>query len=230
MSFVDADDFIENNFFEVLDKKIGDRADLDLLRVTTKKITTDGNIKKIESFEEKEFSGEEAFLKCRIKKIELDLPWSYCIKTAYWKQNKVKFPEGRLHEDFATMPMLLLRAKKVLFINGTYYVQILSDNSTIRTNDYSKILKKSYDILYNYDDLKEQLEGLENISLKSKKVFLEFISTAVFQQLNNLNEEDREKYKEEIKKRKIIKNIRIYKGCVRRIIMKKIYFRIMLIK
>ena len=80
------------------------------------------------------------------------------------------------------------------------------------------------------NDLKEQLEGLENISLKSKKVFLEFISTAVFQQLNNLNEEDREKYKEEIKKRKIIKNIRIYKGCVRRIIMKKIYFRIMLIK
>lgn len=228
--FIDSDDYVDENLFENLNNKIESRTDLDLLRITVKKIKPNGEIVKTEHFEEKEFTGEEAFLYCRINKIEIVLPWAYCVRRKYWKENNFKFPVGRFHEDFGTVPIILLNAKKILFLNGANYIYLLRENSIIRTDDYDKKLKKAYDVLYNYDDLKEHLESLENISLKSKKVFLEFISTAVFQQLNNLNREDRKKYKEEIKKRKLIRNIRVYKGCIRRILTKKIYFRIMLIK
>ena len=228
--FIDSDDYVDENLFENLNNKIKSRTDLDLLRITVKKIKPSGEIVKDEHFEEKEFTGEEAFLFCRTNKIEIVLPWAYCIRRKYWEENNFKFPIGRFHEDFGIVPILLIKAKKILFINGSSYMYLLRENSIIRTNNYDKKLKKAYDILYNYDDLKEQLESLENISLKSKKVFLEFISTAVFQQLNNFNREDRKKYKEEIKKRKILKNIRIYKGSIRRIVTKKVYFRLMLIK
>ena len=228
--FIDSDDFIDENFLEILDENIAERKDLDLLRITIKKIRPNGEIVKEENFEQVEYIGEEAFLECRIKRIEIILPWAYCIKTTYWKENKFKFPVGRLHEDLRVMPILLLRAKKVLFVKGSFYIHLLRENSIMRTKDYNKKVKMAYDIIYNYDEMKKEIELIENVSPKAKKVFNEFISTAVFQQLNKLNDNDRIKYKEEIKKRKIIKNIKFYKGCIIRILGKKIRFRIMIIK
>ena len=228
--FIDSDDYIDENLFENLNNNIGNRIDLDLLRITVKKIKPNGDIVKSEQFEEKELSGEEAFIYCRNKKIEIVLPWAYCVRTKYWKENHFEFPVGRFHEDFGTVPILLLKAKKIFFVNGANYIYLLRENSIIRTYDYKKTLKKSYDVLYNYDDMKKQLNELNTVLEESKKVVLEYISTAVFQQLNNLNKEDRKKYKKEIIERKLIKNIKLYKGSIRRILIKKIYFRFMLIK
>lgn len=226
--FIDSDDYIDNNYLEVINKKITDRQDLDILRISIKKIYENGSIRKEEKLDEIECTGEQAFYKSRKEKIEMDLPWSYCIKSKYWKENNFLFPSGKLHEDFAILPIMIIKAKKIGFINGTYYTHLFRANSIMRNKNFE--IQKANDILYHYDTMLRELDRIDNISEKTRKMFLEFISTAVFQKINKLEGEEKRKYIKEVKKRKVIKNIKFYEGFSIRILEKKILYFFMLIQ
>ncbi len=226
--FVDSDDYIDENFLEEINSKIENEKDLELIRIPKVTINEKNKVLEKENLSEKVLTGQEAFCELRKKKICIETAWSYCVKKSFWKENDFKFPKSRVHEDFGTMINVILRAKKVGFINTTYYKYLIRENSIMTNTSKEKEVKKVYDKLYHYDIICKELNNIGNISDKTKDYCLEYISTAMFESYRKLDKNERKKYKEELKKRDIIRNIKFYDGFDFKILIKKINYSLML--
>jgi hypothetical protein len=95
--------------------------------------------------------------------------------------------------------------------------------------NYYKDVKKANDKLFYYDSMILELKKLDKLKESTKVIFLEYISTAVFQSLFMLRGNDRKKYKKEIQDRKIIKNIKVYNRFSLKEIIKKIIYKMMIL-
>ena len=150
--FIDSDDYIDENLFSNLEKYL----DLDYDMIKYKLIKVDENYNQIEKidgpiFENK--TGEESFNILYGQDIMLQPAWLYLYKKSFWDENKFEYPVGKVHEDFATTALIMLKAKKVISTNiyGYYYYQ--SNSSITRGNDESKKMKRALDMLEHYDNM-----------------------------------------------------------------------------
>lgn len=206
--FIDGDDYIENNFLEEIYKKINKKEDIDLIRIPIKQVSENGEILEVENLENSNLSGEELFIYLRKKRYCIEPAWSYIIKKQFWAENNFKFPLKKIHEDFATMLLVVLKAKNTKVLNTTYYNYVVRENSIMTSNSYEKNLKRVYDKLEHFDNIKNSLEKEENISKKAKECCLEYISTSACIGIKKLSGQDKKIYKKEIRKRKVIKNFK----------------------
>lgn len=223
--FLDADDYIDEKLLEEINAKIENDKDIDLIKVPINTISEDGKITNTEIIEEKILSGQELFIYLRKKRICIEPAWSYVVKVEYWKKNNFKFPVGKLHEDFATILILLIKAKKISIVSKTYYNYLIRENSIMTNKSYDNEVRKVKDKLYHYDELLKELENIENISQETKETFKEYISTAICMSLKRLNSKDKFIYKKELRKRKVINN---FKCNSFRNTLRKIVFAIMI--
>ena len=69
------------------------------------------------------------------------------------------------------------------------------------SNNKEKIHKKAYDMLYQYDRL------IKINYNKDTKVYKSFLANALISKTNTLDKEEQKKYKEELRKRKVIDNL-----------------------
>lgn len=229
--FLDSDDCIDLNYLEVFNKEIEKYNDIDLIRVPKKISNTENGDIKVEEFLEKSMSGEEAFCYMRKEKICIETACSYCVKTSFWKNNNFIFPKGGLHEDFAIMLMVVLKANRVSFSNDTYYNYIIRENSIMTNKNYEKEVKKVYDKLSYYDNYVKELNKVNNeISDETKCIFMEYISTAILEGLKKIKGKELKEYKNEVKKRCVLKNIKEYKNISFKIIAKKIFYSMLILK
>lgn len=129
--------------------------------------------------------------------------WNYCIKRDIIK----KFPKGKFHEDFGTMPLIILNAKTMAAIDKYEYDYILSDNSIMRNNDEAQQWKRCEDIIYHYDRLKKEVAKLK-ISEETKQNVGIFCTNALVKQLDDLKGTNKKKFQAELKKRKIWENLK----------------------
>ena len=136
---------------------------------------------------------------------------------------------GLYHEDFGLTPMIIVQAGSVVSTSefGYYYLQ--TDNSITRNFDYTKNIKKANDILIHYDNAIEKIEKL-NIIQKSKELIKRYYSNTVILKSKELKGEDLENYLQEIKIRKLYKNIKPYnlKQLIKRVLLKiniKLYLK-----
>lgn len=220
ISFVDSDDYISKNLYAELVKYMDEDYDMIKFGILTVDLKDNKILEsKSQQFENK--TGEEAFdILYKTDKMT-EVAWGYLYKTSFWKENDFKYSKDMYHEDFGLTPLIMLKAKKVASTNilGYYYVQ--SDKSITRNSDEAKKLKMSYDLLKFYDQMIEKIEKYE-IGKKAKENIKIYYTNCILLEIKNISsEEEKQKYIQEIKKRKMIENIKIrnFKQLIKRILL-----------
>lgn len=227
--FIDVDDYIDDNLFGQLQQYFPYNYDL----IKYKMIVVDENgsiIKKNNGpiFDSK--TGIEAFniLYKSDKLVEPAVIYLY--KKSFWDDNKFSFPIGRYHEDFARIPLIMLKAKTMVSVDvyGYYYVQ--SSKSITRGNDEQKKLKRAMDLLFHYDYMNSVIDDykLDKYTLQNLKIYY---TNCIILKLNELSRDNKKIYLKEIKKRNMFRNIKVrnIKQLVKRLILvfnTNLYFKL----
>jgi len=217
--FVDSDDYIDKNLFKNLELYM--EQDIDIIKYKAI-IETDEEetIGRLEGPIFDTVTGEKAFSKLFYTDEMLDALWVYAYKRELFTKNKLKFTKDLDHEDFGLIPLIILKANTFISTNiqGYHYVQ--SKNSVTRNADYAKTVKKLFDTLIHYDNMIKQIESYK-ISKKAKEDVKIFYTNSILLRVNDLKKEDRKKFIKEIRKRKMLKNIKVRntKQLLKRIIL-----------
>ena len=204
--FLDSDDYIDKKLYDNIKKYIDE--DIELIKYKMQRIDENDKILEIvpgATFDK--ITGEEGFNKLYGTDVLLDSPCVYIIKKDIFVRNNLKFKVGTEHEDFGLIPFVIVLAKSMVSTNfyGYYYVQ--SQGSLMRNENYKKTIKRVYDALGHYDNAKEYSQKI-NISKLTHDNIMIYYTNAVILKARDLKEEERKKYLEELKKRKVFKNIK----------------------
>lgn len=196
--FIDADDYIENNYLEKVNDVLERNKDIDVLKFKIKLVDEGGNLIRMENGLNKE--GVTSF--DELVKLEfLEPAWSYVYKLSFWKENNFTYLKGMIHEDFGLTPEILMKANKIYYLNSYLYNYVQRNGSIMSSNNKEKLHKKAYDMLYQYDRL------IKINYNKDTKVYKSFLANALISKANTLDKEEQKKYKEELRKRKVIDNL-----------------------
>ena len=212
--FVDSDDYVSRKLLKDIKKYI--KKGYDLIKWSA--IIVDENDERLEEPEENELvsvSGEEEFnLLYGTDKLMVCL-WNYAIK----KDIMLEFTKGEFHEDFEIMPLIILKAEKMIITDKKEYFYVQSKNSIMRNNDKKKEKKKLQDMLKHYDSLikKSSEMDIEDYTKENVAIFATYALIAVVKDIEGKN---KEYYLSEIKKRKVYKNIKVrgIKSLIKRIL------------
>lgn len=212
--FVDSDDYVSRKLLKDIKKYI--KKGYDLIKWSA--IIVDENDEKIEEPEENELvsvSGEEGFnLLYGTDKLMVCL-WNYAIK----KDIMLEFTKGEFHEDFEIMPLIILKAEKMIITDKKEYFYVQSKNSIMRNNDKKKEKKKLQDMLKHYDSLIKKSSEMDIADYTKENVAI-FATYALITVVNDIEGKNKEYYLSEIKKRKVYKNIKVrgIKSLIKRIL------------
>lgn len=227
--FIDSDDYIDSN----LAKKISSymEKDYDVIKYKLTTINEDGTsaIKHDGPvFENK--NGSEAFNLLYVDDQYLQPAVLYVIKKSFWIENNFAFPVGKYHEDFAIIPLMILKAKSFASTNiyGYYYVQ--SSESIMRGNDEQKVMQRAMDAIEHYDSMCNKIAeyNLDKTTMDNVK---RYYTNCILIKIEELSKENQKRYIHEIKKRKMYKNIKVtnFKQLIKRILLNinvKLYLKL----
>ena len=152
-------------------------------------------------------TGGEGFENLYASDVLLDSPCIYIIKKEIFIRNKLLFNVGTEHEDFGLIPFVIVLAKTMVSIDYYGYEYVQSNGSITRNNNYSKTKKKAYDALKQYDEALVKIEK-HNINKKTAYYLKTYYTNAILLKTETLEKKDQNQYIKEIKKRKMIKNIK----------------------
>lgn len=212
--FVDSDDYVSRKLLKDIKKYI--KKGYDLIKWSA--ILVDENDEKLEEPEENELvsvSGEEGFnLLYGTDKLMVCL-WNYAIK----KDIMLEFTKGEFHEDFEIMPLIILKAEKMIITDKKEYFYVQSKNSIMRNNDKKKEKKKLQDMLKHYDSLVKRSSEMDIADYTKENVAI-FATYALIAVVKDIDGKNKEYYLSEIKKRKVYKNIKVrgIKSLIKRIL------------
>lgn len=128
ITFVDSDDFLEDNSYKALIEILEKHTEYDILEFPVM-VFYGSSREHVLSFDNKEYyNANEYWLNCRA------YAHAYAWNKIYRKSmfDDVKYPEGKVFEDAWTLPLLLKKAKCVATCNKGYYYYC--DNSEGITN------------------------------------------------------------------------------------------------
>lgn len=206
--FVDADDYIELDLIENLSKFLNLKTfNLDIIKYKMQIISNEKTIK-ISGPIFDVINGEKAFNQLCFKDKMIDTPCLYLFRTVFYKEHNFKFLPNTYHEDFGLLPLVIAQAKNILSVNIYGYNYLQSNESIIRNSDYAKTLKKSADLLLHYDNMIEQIKKirLEDETICNLK---QYYTNSIILSTESLNKKDKKIYIQEIKNRKLVKNIKV---------------------
>ena len=228
ISFVDSDDYISNNLYEKLLQYMNEK--YDMIKIKVRKVKESGEL--LEENYSPEFidkSGEEAFDILYKSDVMTEIACGYIYRKEFFLENNFEFAKGMYHEDFGLIPLILLKAKKVASVNVGYYFYVQTEKSITR-GDSSKNIKRARDLLKHYDNMIKVIESYQ-ISEKSKENIKIYYTNCIILNAENLQGQAQKDYIKQIKKRKMIKNIkaRDLKQLIKKVILKisiKLYLKI----
>lgn len=213
--FVDSDDYISRSLLKDIQEYINKK--IELIKWNPVFVDADGNkLKQEKSVKFEIVTGEEGFNLLFGKDNLIDCLWNYAIK----KSLMMKFPSKMYHEDFRTMPLIILKAKSMVSIDKYEYFYVQSQNSIMRNTDIQKEKKKIEDKITHYDNIMKELEKM-NLNKRTKENVAIFITNSLLTGISDLNEENKNWAIKELKRRKVAKNIKIrnFKQLIKRIIL-----------
>lgn len=217
--FVDSDDYISKTLLKDIEQYINQK--IDLIKWRPVFVDEDGNIlRKEESNSFLKVSGEKGFNLLFGKDNLIDCLWNYAIK----KELVLEFPKGMYHEDFATMPLMILKAKTMVSINKYEYYYVQSQNSIMRNKNEEMERKKLQDKLVHFDNLLKQSKKMP-LKKMTKENLAIFATNSLLAVIPDLDEENKIWFEKELKSRKIAKNIKIrsFKQFIKRIMLEVKY-------
>ncbi len=206
LSFVDSDDYIDENLYKNLEKYIDENIDV----IKFKMETVDENYKTIEKLDGPIFettTGENAFKNMCIKDTFLDVACIYLYKREFFIGNNFEYMPNTYHEDFGLTPLVIIQAKTLVSTKyfGYYYLQ--RKNSITSVENKEKEIKKAYDVLKHYDNAMKKIDEMQ-IDENSKKLIRRYYTNTLLLKAKTLEGKEQQKFIEEIKKRKVYKNIK----------------------
>lgn len=218
--FIDGDDYIDKYLLEKLNKEL-EKQNYDMIRFSYSKVDESGNIIKEINIKE-ENNDKNSVIKEILNNELVDVMWLYTYNIDFFKKNKFTFTEGRIHEDYGLILLILSKAKTMKIINyqGYYYVQ--RENSIMNSITYDKLKRRVDDFYYFYLIHKKELK--DNYI---DKLLLSFSASCMIVKCNELNDKDLDEYLKLLKKNKTINDI--YGNTLKRK-LKKIYLRLNLKK
>ena len=217
--FVDSDDYISKTLLKDIELYINQ--DIDLIKWRPLFVDEEGNILRKEGSNSfNKVSGEKGFNLLFGKDNLIDCLWNYAIK----KELMLEFPSGMYHEDFATMPLIILRANTMISINKYEYYYVQSQNSIMRNENEEMKRKKLQDKLVHFDNLLKEAKKLP-IKKVTKENLAIFATNSLLAVIEDLDEENKIWFEKELKLRKIAKNIKVrnFKQFIKRIILEVKY-------
>lgn len=217
--FVDSDDYVKNTIFTDIESYL--EKGIELIKWKGILVNKDGKeISKMQGPCFEETTGENGFNKLYSEDVFIDTLWLYAIKRNIFIENDFKFTTNTYHEDFGLLPLIIVKAKTMVSIDKYNYFYVQTENSIMRGNDYKKTLKKAYDSLLQYDNIIKKIENY-NIEKKTKENIKIFCTNTILLKIETLEERDKKDFIAQIKKRKMIRNIKIrnIKQLIKRILL-----------
>lgn len=205
LAFVDSDDYITENLFKDLAPYM--EADYDMVKFKISVINEDGSvINKNYSpiFENK--SGEEAFDILYKSDVMTEVAWGYIYKREFFVNNNFEFAKGLYHEDLGLIPLVLIKASKVASTDVFGYNYVQTKTSITRGNEELRY-RRAEDLLKHYDYMLEKIKKY-NVSKITKQNIKIYYTNCIILELNNLNDEEQRRYIKQIRKRKMVNNIK----------------------
>lgn len=197
--FLDGDDYLENNYLEVINNNLEDKPDI--LRIQVRDIYKDSSVDYNEvSFDST--NGIDAFNKI-IRYHYVENAWAYIYNRCFWKKNKFKYMEDCIAEDYGLTPLIIAKASKVKSISYIGYNYVKRENSLMNTIDYNKKLKKMDDMLKQADYLHNEFKNIKN-----NERFISFINNSLIYYSTRLNYKDFKKYNKILKEKKYFKHLK----------------------
>lgn len=201
--FVDSDDYISENLLKDIEVYILQETELIKWNVTFVD-EKQNEILKPESVTFEKVTGEQGFNNLFGKDNLIDCLWNYAIK----KELMIEFPSGTYHEDFATMPLIILNSKSFVSIDKREYYYVQSKNSIMREKNSEKTRKKLQDKLKHFDNLIKEVNKMD-LQKMTKENFGIYAVNSLLAVVKDLDGEDKIFYKKELKKRKVWRYIKI---------------------
>ncbi len=217
--FVDSDDYVKNTIFTDIESYL--EKGIELIKWKGILVNKDGKeISKMQGPCFEETTGENGFNILYSEDVFIDTLWLYAIKRNIFIENDFKFETNTYHEDFGLLPLIIVKAKTMVSIDKYNYFYVQTENSIMRGNDYKKTLKKAYDSLLQYDNIIKKIENY-NIEKKTKENIKIFCTNTILLKIETLEERDKKDFIAQIKKRKMIRNIKIrnIKQLIKRILL-----------
>lgn len=219
--YIDSDDYISKNLLK--DIEIHIKKDVDLVKWYPLIVEPDYNyvkndlgVEHIEKYENLEnLTGIEVFNKIYGKDKLLTCAWLYAFK----RELAPIFPVGRYHEDFAVIVPTMLKAKKMSVIPKEEYFYVMTKQSIMRNPDEKKLRKRMEDLLYHFDNMIKEFDGME-IDDMTRKRAKSFAMYSILSFESDLNKSLKKEYIKELKKRKIHKYLIVnnFKSLIKKVI------------
>ena len=197
---LDSDDWWDKNLLKKIAESSKNNADVIRFQIRT----VDDENKKVE-YNEKPFKGISGVEACKeITSFHyVDSACIYAIKRKYYEKEKFSFAKGRVHEDFGTVPLWIVKAKKVNCLDFLGYNYYRRSNSIMNTEDYEWVKKKTDDFFYHYKNLIKEVNKTDI----DASYFKSFIANSMIKKICYLKGKDYYNYKKELKKEKVFDNI-----------------------
>lgn len=229
ITFVDSDDYLEENIYKNLEKYIDEKIEL----IKFKMSTVDEKYQLIEKLDGPVFdkcSGPEAFKRLYSTDTFMEVSCIYLYQKDFYIKNKFEFELKTYHEDFGLIPWILINAKSVISTEYFGYYYLKRENSITDATQPEKEKKKAYDILKHYDNA---ISRITNSYFKTdeKGIFKKYYTNVLLLKIENLDGYEKSKFIKEIKTRKVYRNIKPenLKQLIKRILLKiniKLYLKL----
>lgn len=148
IGFVDSDDYIKNNMFEVLHNNlVSYSADISICNIIKVK---NNKLEKMENYNDITLIKSDKILEELIDGNITNYIYNKLYKKELWKD--IRFPKGKILEDMDIMYKILEKTEHIVCTNNTeYYYRIRSDSSIANIDkDVTFLLKEVTENRYNY--------------------------------------------------------------------------------
>lgn len=202
--FIDSDDYIESLLLEKLNETLQQKK-VDIVRFGL--TVVDENYKIKLKSNEADYINEKPvnLIDQLINTKFLEPACFYCYNLNFLKTNNFKYAKGKLHEDFGLTPLIICKAKSMSWINYNGYNYLQRSNSIINNKNEKVEKQKFKDILSHYDNF---INDYKNETIYKK--LLCYLTESIIYKGKYLKNGEYEKYKKELNKRKVSKNIYVY--------------------
>lgn len=140
MIFVDGDDWISKNFFNILKRKTENNPDI--IIIDTIKYIEKEKIFKVERFNFKKLDFNLS-KKNQKKMIDNNICARHCrfiVKSSIIRKNRINFPAGLLHEDELWVIDIISKHKTILYVDSVKYFYRIHENSIMTTKTFNNTI------------------------------------------------------------------------------------------
>ena len=220
ISFLDSDDYLDENLFSELEKYMD--KNIDLIKFKMKTVDEEGNV--IEKLDGPVFnvcSGEKGYKKLCTTDKYMDPACIYLYRREFFVENNFKY-KLRYHEDFGLTSLIIIQAKTFVSTKIFGYNYLQTEESLTRGKDYKKDVDRAKDMLAHYDNMITLIDAYYNVSDETKDLVKRYYTNSVVLKADTLKGEDKKRYIKEIKDRFMYRNIKPenLKQKVKRILLK----------